>query len=153
MLTAIACNAELARKSESWCLDSGATSHMCNDKQKFEIINKDEQSRVYTAAEHYVKSIGKGNASLNLKINQRENKIIKLENVLYVPELRNNLLSVPTVTKKGYDVIFNKNRAFIKWKNGSTILTATKRDELYIVDEEANRAFAAKHETDEYLLK
>jgi len=153
VLTAIACNAELARKSESWCLDSGATSHMCNDKQKFEVIDKDEQSRVYTAAEHYVKSIGKGNASLNLKINQRENKIIKLENVLYVPELRNNLLSVSTITKRGYDVIFNENRAFIKRKNGSTILTATKRDELYIVDEETNRAFAAKHETDENLLK
>ena len=98
---------------------------MYNDKQKFDAVNKDGQSRVYTAAEHYVKSIRTDNVSLNL--NQQGNKLIKLENVLYVPELRNNLLLVPTVTEKSYIVTFNKNREFIKRKDGS-ILTATRRD-------------------------
>ena len=27
-----ACNAELSAKSRVWCLDSGATRHMCNDR-------------------------------------------------------------------------------------------------------------------------
>jgi len=55
-LTAIACNAELTTKSEVWCLDSGVTRHMCNNKRKFDIINKDEQSKVFTAGKILSKS-------------------------------------------------------------------------------------------------
>lgn len=32
-------------------------------------------------------------------------------------------------------------------------MTATKRDQLYIIDDETNQALSAKHETDENLLK
>lgn len=91
--------------------------------------------------------------SLYLRASRHENKIIKLENVLYVPELCNNLLSVPTITERGHTVIFNKTRAFVKREDGSIILTTTKRENLYVVDEEANRAWNAEHETDENLQK
>lgn len=63
-LTAIACNAELTTKSGVWCLDSGTTRHMCNNKQKFDNISKDDHSQVYTAGEQSIKSIGSGNINL-----------------------------------------------------------------------------------------
>lgn len=86
-LTAVACNANLSMKSAAWCLDSGATRHMCNNKEKFEAINEDDQSKVYTAEEHFVESIGSGNVNLHVRANRREDNSIKIQNALYVPKL------------------------------------------------------------------
>lgn len=152
-LTAVACNAELSMKSAAWCLDSGATRHMCNNKEKFEAINEDDQSKMYTAEEHFVESIRSGNVSLHVRANRREDNSIKIQNALYVPKLRNNLLSVPSITDKGHSVVFKRNRAFIKRKDGSTILTAMKRNQLYVVDEKMDRAMLAKNKHDGTLLK
>jgi len=66
---------------------------------------------------------------LNLRANGRDS--IKIQNTLCVPELRNNLLSVLSIMDKDSLVIFQKNQAFIKGKDDSTILTATKRNQLY----------------------
>jgi hypothetical protein len=151
-LTVIACNAELVTKSEVWCLDSGATRHMCNSRRKFKTLNKDNQFKVYTASEHCMKSVGSGNVNLSLKTN-RENNPVKIQNALYVPELRNNLLSVSSITEKGHSVVFKKNNAIVKRKDGSTILTATKRNKIYVIDEKIDRAMLANNEIDRSLLK
>lgn len=135
VMTAIACNTEIVKKSKVWCLDSGATRHMCNDERIFTTMNENNQSKVYTAAEHFVQSNGEGDVNLSAKLNRHVTKSIKLKNALYVPELRNNLLSVPSVTDNGYTVTFGKERAAIKGKDGSVVLTATRRDRLYVVDE------------------
>lgn len=39
-MTTIASNTEPV-KSDVWCIDSGATRHMCNDERKFEALNND----------------------------------------------------------------------------------------------------------------
>ena len=39
---------------------------------------------------------------------------IKIENVLYVPELKSNLLSVTELQNKGLDILFTKNKFEIK---------------------------------------
>lgn len=49
-------------------------------------------------------------------------------------------MSVSNITDNGYKVIFDKYRATVKRRDGSTALTATKRDLLYIVDEGNNHA-------------
>jgi len=68
-----------------------------------------------------------------------------------LPELRNNLLLMPNITNKGFLVIFQKSRAFVKRKNGSTMLT--RRNQLYVVDEKIDRAMLAEKEANEKLLK
>lgn len=106
VLTTITYNTELTAKLNSWCLDSGATKQMCDDTD----------TKIYTAGKHFIKSIGLGDdIQLNLKSNGY-NKTIILENVLYVPELRNNLLSMPAVMQRGYSVTFVRNCAYIKTK-------------------------------------
>lgn len=134
-MTAIACNTEVIDRPEAWYLDSGATKHMCNEKRIFKTINNDNELKVHTAAEHFEKSYGSGDINLKVKLNRNATNSVKLKNALYVPGLRNNLLSVSSVTDNGYTVTFKKNRATINRKDGSVVLTATKRDQLYIVDE------------------
>lgn len=138
-MTAIACNADI-KKSKIWCLDSGATRHMCNDEQIFSNLNKDSQLKVYTAGEQFIKSNGVGDVNLSVKLNRYVTNPVKLKNTLCVPGLRNNLLSVSSVTDNGFTVTFEKDRATVKRKNGSVVLTATKRNQLYVVNEKEDHA-------------
>lgn len=102
-MTAIICNAE-ASKSNEWFLDSGATRHMCNDNNKFTVLNGTERLKVFTAAQHSLDSSSSG--EINLLVNNRGSKNnVKLEDTMFVPALRNNLMSVPMITEKSYTVI------------------------------------------------
>lgn len=60
---------------------------------------------------------------------------------------------MPSITDKGYSVIFDKNQALIKRKDGSTILAATKRNQLYIVNEKIERVILAENEHNKNLFK
>ena len=55
-----------------------------------------------------VLSYGKGDIKLAVS-NDRNNKIIILKDILYVPNIQNNLFSLPAITDKGISVSFNKS--------------------------------------------
>ncbi|KAL0116419.1 hypothetical protein PUN28_009806 [Cardiocondyla obscurior] len=139
-MTAIACKAEIINKSNTWYLDSGATRHMCNNESAFATLKNDERIKVHTASEHFVESGGRGDIKLDAKSNRQLINQVKLKNALYVPELRNNLLSVSSITDNGYTVKFKKDRATVNRKNGSVVFTASKRDQLYVVNERKEQA-------------
>jgi len=58
---------------------------MCNDKRKFEAFNKDDRTKMYTAADYSIKLSGSNDIKLNLRVNGRDS--IKVQNALCVPEL------------------------------------------------------------------
>jgi len=136
-MTAIACNAE-AKASDMWYLDSGATKHMSNSKEKFNSLHEDAITKVFTAADQYLESSGKGSIKLSTRINKNDSNLVELKDVIYVPKLRSNLLSVSAITDKGYVVMFNNKGASVKCADGSTALTATKRGQLYTVNQNKN---------------
>ena len=46
---------------------------------------------------------------------QREHRApLTLKNVMYVPALKNNLVSITILEDRGYDVIFLKGKAFLQ---------------------------------------
>jgi len=62
-------------------------------------------------------------------------KRFKVENVLRVPELRTNLLSLGKITDRGYRVTFDNVKAEVTNKENQTILTAYRKDGLYYLRE------------------
>jgi len=124
-MQAIALNTEPARSIE-WCLDSGATRHMCNDCSKFSTFTKSKACNVYTAAEHQVKSEGAGNVKLKITIPGNISNGVRLQDTMLVPEFRNNLMSVSRMTDNNYVVIFRKNGAMVKRSDGSIAMTARR---------------------------
>lgn len=78
---------------------------------------------------------------------------VKLKDTLFVPALRNNLMSVATITDHGYKVIFAGDGAVIKRKDESTVLTASKRNRLYEVNEVSHQTMIAKEEKDDKLAR
>lgn len=133
-MTAIALNTGLPR-SGIWCLDSGATTHMCNDSSRFNGLNRNETTKIYTAAEDCVKSEGKGEVNIKVQAEGNKPNDIRLQEAMLVPTFKSNLLSVSSITKHGYKVTFQKEYAVVTRKDGSVAMRATMTDGLYVVNE------------------
>ena len=126
-----------------WYLDSGATTHMSNKKDHF--INLSSLIKPITVANNaQILSEGKGTVCLHVSKN-----IHRISDVLYVPKLNSNLLSVSSLVKKGYIVLFSTEGAYIYLKNnfqisGQAIATASNYRGMYKLDtcENANVTIA-----------
>lgn len=114
--------------TNSWYIDSGATSHMTGDRGFFCSFNNCND-KVLLADGRAINAEGKGNGLITL-INGKK---INVCDVLYVPGLKGNLLSVKRLIERGFTVIFTRNKCDIKMNN-STIVTTYLRDSLFKLD-------------------
>lgn len=124
---------------EEWYIDSGATVHMCKDKGLFEKIIDRSPCSIRTAGKSIIMAYGTGRVNLNVKSDNNTHKIV-FSDVLYTPGLRNNLISVPAITSRGYEVTFKKENAVISRRDGSIVLTAARRDRMYVVKTAQNHS-------------
>lgn len=107
-----------------WCVDSGASSHMTNDKRFFSSI-RTMKSSVSTADGSKVSVEGVGEGHLLCAIPGGKQKV-KLKGVLYVPELDDSLMSVKCIAEKGYKVVFEGNQC--KVLNGQGVVAEAEHD-------------------------
>lgn len=91
-----------------WFIDSGATVHICNDSKLFSDIDFSVKQEVFTADGKSLESKGAGTVQICAKVSGCQ-RIIPVQNVLFVPEAEGNLLSVRKLTDKGYKVNFSDN--------------------------------------------
>lgn len=134
------CHAEVnmavdTKHGEQWCLDSKASTHMCSRKEKFHKIEA-PKSQVLNLANNDSMKIEESGI---VKLNTNEGVTAKLEETLFVPNLRSNLLSVSKMTKHqiGFKVMFRKNKAIItNPKTNKTVITAHRKKDLYFVTKE-----------------
>lgn len=117
-----------------WCLDSGSSSHLCKDQCKFTDFKKVNNNSLNLASSATTKVEGKGAVRFEI---EQGNKIegITLDNALYVPDLRMDLLSVGLITDKGYKVLFTKENAKILESNGTVKFIANRINGLYYFTE------------------
>lgn len=111
--------------STEWILDSGASSHMVNNKSK--IRNwKENISEIGTAKEN--------ERMLSYGIGNIETKNCTLEEVIYVPNLSKNLLSVNKITQHGGKVIFENEKVQV-YKDQNKIMEGKRNEKgLYVVE-------------------
>ncbi|XP_026671441.1 luciferin 4-monooxygenase-like [Ceratina calcarata] len=81
-----------------WCLDSGCTSHLCNDKNLF-IESEETNGGLKLASDAVTQVTGKGSVRLSASNGEVEQSF-KLKDTLLVPSLRVNLLSVSKIVDK-----------------------------------------------------
>lgn len=116
-----------------WYIDSAATCHMTNDKNFYEEFNNSDNGGVYLADGSKLKSNGIGNGVLKC-INKNGSSLkIDIKDVLYVPQLDGSLLSVRSLTKRGFTVEFNGNSCLII-KDSVIVATASIDGHLYKLD-------------------
>ena len=121
--------------AKNWCLDSGASSHICKEAHLFSEIYDLRRGRLNLASNSSTEIIAKGTVLLSANVNGRK-KNVSLSNVLQVPDLRTNLMSVAKITDKNCDVLFTKGHATVIGNDGEVILYADRVGDLYFVREE-----------------
>ncbi|XP_076637474.1 uncharacterized protein LOC143349811 isoform X1 [Colletes latitarsis] len=115
-----------------WLLDSGSTSHMTHDEL---ICNNfvQEERRISMADKDGKVLTSKGIGNVVVRQASSNNNIVKLQNVLCVPEQNSNLLSVAKIIDHGYDVNFNKYGAIVYNKSDGIQMTAIRVQDVYYV--------------------
>ncbi|KAJ8714347.1 hypothetical protein PYW07_002572 [Mythimna separata] len=126
LLTALA----VEISSDAWYVDSGATCHMTNNKDLLQNYVVDKPRLVTVANNQKLYSEGYGEAELLLKGHTQTTKISE---VVYVPGLSTNLISVGKMTSKGLEVHFDKQKCNI-YCGKITVASATKINGVYQLD-------------------
>lgn len=115
---------------QQWVLDSGCTSHLCNDFNSFHGNIEEYNGKLRLATNLNAEVQGKGLVTL-LVSNGSSAQLVEFKETLYVPDLRTNLISVAKLSDNGYHVYFKRDVAVILDKNGKIRLTAHRRGNLY----------------------
>lgn len=132
-----------------WLADSGASAHMCNNRGWFKDVKLPDLSRstieVGNGDKIAVKGIG--NVELTTTIAGEEIKFT-LKDVLWIPDLSTNLLSIGAAAEAGLTATFGL-REFALQKDGRIFLTGERiADNLYRMNARAikdtHRALVAK---------
>ena len=119
--------------TSSWII--GASSHMCNDEQlftKMETLKKPLE--IALGDGHVVKSHQQGTVSLMMKLPGNESRKCNSRDVLYVPNLSYNLVSVSKAVKAGKIVEFDGKHGQIKSVEGTLTAIGTRIGNLYYMD-------------------
>ena len=119
-------------ETDSWIIDSGATSHICNDRRSFTDFHTLEKPQYVTLGDgHALSAIGTGNVYLELVLKNGKTGGCKLHNVLYVPELTFNLLSVSKAAEAGKRILFHSTDCqIVDWKD-MVVALGDKKGNLY----------------------
>ena len=119
----------VSKPAHHWIMDSGATCHIWNSKELFKVLHSlPKPQQVMLGHERQLEATGVGVVTLTLKLPGGKSKVATLSNVLYVPELAYNLLSVPRVTEVGKEVTFDELQGHIRDDRGELVAMASKTD-------------------------
>lgn len=121
-------------KNNKWILDSGATRHVVNDKKFFTEIDEHYNTAIKLADGESAQVQGIGNGFIEFCNNKNTVHRTELSQVLFVPKLVGNVLSVKQLTKCGFEINFSGCFGEIKC-NGKQIGVADSivDSDLYIL--------------------
>ena len=110
---------EITAGSSIWYIDNGASSHMTGHRIFFKDLQEGGTGiHVELGDDAQYQAQGIGTVSF-----QRESgKPLNFANVLYVPGLTKNLISVSTLEDKGYQMKFQDHRVYIRSKGSDRSL-------------------------------
>lgn len=103
---------------KKFIVDSGATAHMCSKSEWFEELKPSSGTVSCASKSSQLEVTGVGTIRAMLD-NEHE---ILLTNVLYVPELNGNLISVKQIQKAGYTLTFKNDVAVVENRSTSFVL-------------------------------
>ena len=90
-------------REDTWLIDSGASKHMMGKKRTMSKLEENNSPRKVSLGDDYqfpIKKIGEASYKLD------SGTPMKMKEVLYVPGLKKNLLSISVLDNKGYMVAF-----------------------------------------------
>ena len=131
----IVSHALAASATNNWIVDSGATCHMSNDEELFNYFRRfDKPQQVALGDGRELEAVGRGTVYLTMNLPKGKTCRRKVRDVLYVPRLSYNLLSVSQVADAGKTTEFDDVHCRIIGEGGKLLAMATKIGSLYYLD-------------------
>ncbi|RVX19445.1 Retrovirus-related Pol polyprotein from transposon TNT 1-94 [Vitis vinifera] len=113
----------------AWLIDSGCTHHMCHNATIFKDLDKTYNSTVKVGNGGYVDVKGRGTIAI------KTNSGIKLIfDVLFVPDISQNLLSVGQMLEKQYSLQFKHNQCIIFDPYGEKFLCVKMKSKNFAIN-------------------
>ncbi|CAF4946395.1 unnamed protein product [Pieris macdunnoughi] len=133
-------------ESGCWYIDSGAAMHMTNKRDWLYDYGPALVTNIKVADNKILTVKGCGKVNIETYDGESELKIgtIQVKNVLYVPDLAVNLLSVRQMTQNNCQVKFSKNTCNV-YKESKLILTGYIKNNLYVVHNETYALMSSVH--------
>ncbi|XP_074578534.1 uncharacterized protein LOC141835014 [Curcuma longa] len=117
-----------------WWMDTGATRHVCCNKELLHNFEEVKGEKLYMGNSATSDVMGQGKVVLKMT----SGKELTLNNVLYVPEVRKNLVSGSLLSKHGFRIVCESDRVVLS-KNGVHETTAPYTPQQNGVAERKNR--------------
>ncbi|UYV71248.1 hypothetical protein LAZ67_8002382, partial [Cordylochernes scorpioides] len=128
-----------------WCIDSGCTAHLTPNLTLMENV-VDYESEINLAEKgKTTQAIAKGDMRLTTCTSEGQENI-RIKDILHVPSLRNNFLSVYELVNKGNSVIFNKDGAKIYNEGNDLVAEAYIKDRMFMMETKQRNVPIAKNE-------
>lgn len=113
--------------NDAWPVDSGCTNHMTGNSKLFRSLDRSVRFRVKIGNRQYIEVQGKGTVAIE------GNQEVKLINdVLFVPNIDHNLLSVGQLVEKGYKVKFEGKECLINNADSKEVLRIPMKDKSFM---------------------
>ncbi|KAK7287237.1 hypothetical protein RIF29_00393 [Crotalaria pallida] len=115
IIAAVVSQALMIANVRQWVVDSGATRHICADRSAFTSYTSvgEGEEEVYLGDSRTASVLGKGKVLLKLTYG----KTLSLSEVLHVPSIRANLVSVALLGKVGVKVTFESDKIVMTKNN------------------------------------
>ena len=127
--------------SNHWLIDSGCTNHMTFNKSLFRNLQTTEVAKVRIGNGDCIAAKGKGTIAITTNSGTKT-----ISDVLYVPDIDQNLLSVGQLIEKCMKVVFENQSCYIFDAVGQKILQAKMREKSFsfLLFEEEHTTFPTK---------
>ena len=120
-------------ESSAWVVDSGSTTHLCNDIRLFDALTP-FSCEIGTAKSNSAPLVCTHRGTIILRSTKVGNASVTLRDVLFVPLLSTNLISVRKLDIAKYGVNFGKGMCNILDESGEVVLSAPLVQNLYKVE-------------------
>ena len=133
-LEGVALISSTVNQSNEWFIDSAATKHMTNNKSILEnYVQYQKPKSIYLGDSTVILAHGEGKVKVPT-VNRTREIVLDLRQVLFVPKLTKNLLSVPAMASMGAEIYFDKDKCLVRKNSQEFVIGSLLRDKLYIVN-------------------
>lgn len=134
------------KNRDGWIIDSGSTSHITHNRGILKQFNPNFADKVYLANGDRVEARGKGIVTIDVLNNVGKKHTVTLTDVLYIPSVNTNLISVKKLISRGLEVKFNDQMECLINKQNKQIALGRLDGNLFILNEENKACTVTQHQ-------